>query len=50
AWTFISQHLPEGLGRSVRRVSRPAAASPATGSHKTHAVEQAGVVEAAFAR
>ena len=50
AWTFITMNLPQAIGRQMRLVSRSAAASPATGSHKTHAAEQTILVEAAFAR
>jgi len=50
AWTYLSTTLGDRLGRPLRRVSRPAAASPATGSSKTHAKEQAALVEEAFAR
>ncbi|MBX9246678.1 multifunctional oxoglutarate decarboxylase/oxoglutarate dehydrogenase thiamine pyrophosphate-binding subunit/dihydrolipoyllysine-residue succinyltransferase subunit, partial [Actinotalea ferrariae] len=50
AWTFLAPQLDEVLGRSVRRVSRPASASPAAGSSKKHASEQAALVEEAFAR
>ena len=48
AWPFMSMHLPELLGRVVRRVSRPASSSPAVGSHHRHEVEQQALVEAAF--
>lgn len=50
AWRFVLSHLGSSLDRPLRVVSRPAAASPASGSSKVHAREQAGVVEAAFAR
>ncbi|MDT0164675.1 multifunctional oxoglutarate decarboxylase/oxoglutarate dehydrogenase thiamine pyrophosphate-binding subunit/dihydrolipoyllysine-residue succinyltransferase subunit [Actinotalea sp. AC32] len=49
-WTFMSNALPSLLGRPLRVVSRPAAASPAAGSAKTHAREQAELVQAAFDR
>ncbi len=50
-WPFIALNLPDYLGgRSLRRVSRPASASPATGSSKMHALEQQTLVEQAFAR
>ncbi len=48
AWTHIAMGLMPELGRSLRSVTRPASASPATGSHKTHAAEQAALVERAF--
>jgi 2-oxoglutarate dehydrogenase E1 component len=50
AWPFMALHLPEVLapGQSLRRVSRKASASPASGSAKVHEVEQATLVKAAF--
>ena len=50
AWSFIRHYLPDAMGRQLRVVSRGAAASPASGSHKTHAAEQVALVEGAFAR
>jgi 2-oxoglutarate dehydrogenase E1 component len=50
AWTFITLALGDSLGRGLRVVSRPRAASPASGSAKSHLAEQAAVVEGAFAR
>ena len=51
AWPFLGLALPEHLGgRGLRCVSRRASASPATGSSKKHAAEQAALVEQAFAR
>lgn len=50
AWTFMKLRLPQALGREVRRISRAASASPAAGSAKVHAAEQAAIVEAAFTR
>jgi 2-oxoglutarate dehydrogenase E1 component len=35
-------------GKVAKLVSRPASASPATGSAKRHAVEQADLIERAF--
>jgi 2-oxoglutarate decarboxylase len=50
-WPFIALNLPDYLGgRTIRRISRPASASPATGSSKMHALEQQSLVEQAFAR
>ncbi len=51
AWQYIALNLPELLPPQVRlrRISRPAAASPAAGAHSVHAAEQIAVVEAAFA-
>ncbi|HEU0131946.1 MAG TPA: multifunctional oxoglutarate decarboxylase/oxoglutarate dehydrogenase thiamine pyrophosphate-binding subunit/dihydrolipoyllysine-residue succinyltransferase subunit [Mycobacteriales bacterium] len=50
AWPFMALHLPELLapGQSLRRVSRKASASPASGSSKVHDVEQQTLVAAAF--
>jgi 2-oxoglutarate dehydrogenase complex dehydrogenase (E1) component-like enzyme len=50
AWPFMALHLPEVLapGQTLRRVSRKASASPASGSAKVHEVEQATLVKAAF--
>ncbi len=55
AWPFIAMNLPQALaahaeGRTVRVVSRPASASPATGSSKKHAAQQAALVAQAFDR
>ncbi|NHC13361.1 multifunctional oxoglutarate decarboxylase/oxoglutarate dehydrogenase thiamine pyrophosphate-binding subunit/dihydrolipoyllysine-residue succinyltransferase subunit [Motilibacter deserti] len=51
AWPFMLLNLPDHLqGRPLRRVSRPASASPAVGSHKAHEAEQRGLVSAAFDR
>jgi 2-oxoglutarate dehydrogenase complex dehydrogenase (E1) component-like enzyme len=51
AWQFMAVNLPEHLpaGRSLRRVSRRASASPAVGSAKVHEVEQKQLVGQAFA-
>jgi 2-oxoglutarate decarboxylase len=50
-WPFIALNLPEHLGgRPLLRVSRPASASPATGSSRKHAAEQANLVAQAFDR
>jgi 2-oxoglutarate dehydrogenase E1 component len=50
AWPFVALNLPEhlGEGRALRRLSRKASASPATGSSKVHDVEQHALVTAAF--
>ena len=48
-WTYIGLFLPKYMGGQVAQlVSRPASASPATGSAKRHAVEQADLIERAF--
>ena len=50
-WTFLSDHLSSQAlgGRELRLVSRAAAASPAAGTGKMHAQQQAELIEAAFA-
>ncbi|MDM7856611.1 multifunctional oxoglutarate decarboxylase/oxoglutarate dehydrogenase thiamine pyrophosphate-binding subunit/dihydrolipoyllysine-residue succinyltransferase subunit [Cellulomonas alba] len=49
-WSFLTLHLPQLINRTLRVVSRPESASPATGTAKKHAVQQAALVEQAFAR
>ncbi|WP_421740348.1 multifunctional oxoglutarate decarboxylase/oxoglutarate dehydrogenase thiamine pyrophosphate-binding subunit/dihydrolipoyllysine-residue succinyltransferase subunit [Cellulomonas sp.] len=49
-WTFLSMHLPQLLGRTLRVVSRKESASPAAGSAKKHQAQQATLVETAFER
>ncbi|MFD2090524.1 multifunctional oxoglutarate decarboxylase/oxoglutarate dehydrogenase thiamine pyrophosphate-binding subunit/dihydrolipoyllysine-residue succinyltransferase subunit [Blastococcus deserti] len=51
AWQFMAVNLPEHLpqGRTFRRVSRRASASPAVGSAKVHDVEQRQLIAEAFA-
>ncbi|MBU4465756.1 MAG: multifunctional oxoglutarate decarboxylase/oxoglutarate dehydrogenase thiamine pyrophosphate-binding subunit/dihydrolipoyllysine-residue succinyltransferase subunit, partial [Actinobacteria bacterium] len=49
AWPFIALEVTKHLhGRTIRRVSRAAAAAPATGSPKVHAVEHAAIMERAL--
>jgi len=49
AWPFIALDVvPQLDGRTIRVVSRSAAASTATGSPKVHAVEQAAIMTAAL--
>lgn len=49
AWPFIALEVVKHLhGRTIRRVSRAAAASTATGSPKVHAREQAAIIEKAL--
>lgn len=49
AWPFLAVHLRQVLGdRQLNVVSRPEAASPATGSQKRHKQEQADLVAAAI--
>jgi len=49
AWPFIALEVVKHLhGRTIRRVSRAAAASPATGSPKVHAVEHAQLMKKAL--
>nr|NLD39960.1 multifunctional oxoglutarate decarboxylase/oxoglutarate dehydrogenase thiamine pyrophosphate-binding subunit/dihydrolipoyllysine-residue succinyltransferase subunit [Actinomycetales bacterium] len=47
-WPFLALHLPELLDRQVRVVSRPAAASPSTGSAKRHQAELEAIMTGAF--
>jgi 2-oxoglutarate dehydrogenase E1 component len=49
-WPVMALAVPEVLGRPVRSVTRPASASPSTGSSKKHQAEQKALVEQAFAR
>ncbi|MFL1999748.1 MULTISPECIES: multifunctional oxoglutarate decarboxylase/oxoglutarate dehydrogenase thiamine pyrophosphate-binding subunit/dihydrolipoyllysine-residue succinyltransferase subunit [unclassified Microbacterium] len=50
AWPFIALELVKHLhGRTIRRISRSAAASPATGSPKVHARESAAILAEAVA-
>ena len=50
AWQFMAMRLPDLVddGRRVRYIGREEAASPATGSYKEHAREQAGVLDLAL--
>ena len=48
-WTYVGLFLPKYMnGQVAKLVSRPASASPATGSAKRHAAEQADLIERAF--
>jgi 2-oxoglutarate dehydrogenase E1 component len=49
-WTFIEPRLLKMLGRqrSLRYIGRPASASPATGSHTIHQMEQQRLVREAL--
>jgi len=50
-WPHMALNLTEHLGaRRLRRASRPAAASPATGSGKRHDVEQEALLAQALGR
>lgn len=50
-WPFVSANLAEHMnGRALRRVSRRAAASPATGSIYVHDAEQKALIAEVFAR
>jgi 2-oxoglutarate decarboxylase len=50
AWPFIALEVVKHLhGRTIRRISRAAAASPATGSPKVHAIEHAELMKKALA-
>ncbi|MET0672152.1 MAG: multifunctional oxoglutarate decarboxylase/oxoglutarate dehydrogenase thiamine pyrophosphate-binding subunit/dihydrolipoyllysine-residue succinyltransferase subunit, partial [Microbacterium pygmaeum] len=49
AWPFIALEVVKHLhGRTIRRISRAAAASTATGSPKVHAKEQAEILKKAL--
>lgn len=55
AWPFLALNLPADLAqygetRQLNVVARPASASPAAGTAKKHAVEQAELIRAAFDR
>ncbi len=55
AWPFMAMNLPQalaGLGeiRALTVASRAASASPATGSSKKHALQQAELIAKAFDR
>jgi 2-oxoglutarate decarboxylase len=55
AWPYMALNLPEAMAefgetRPLRLVSRRASASPATGSHRKHEVEQENLVAAALDR
>jgi len=49
AWSFVVLNTPTIDGRPLRRISRPAAATTAVGTHKVHEREQAEIVASAFA-
>ena len=50
AWPYVALNVPEVLGgRTLRRISRSASASPAAGSHTTHETEHKQLLAAAFA-
>jgi 2-oxoglutarate dehydrogenase E1 component len=50
SWSHVALSFPEHLpeGRTLRRVSRRAGASPAAGSSKVHEAEQAELIAAAL--
>ncbi len=50
AWSYVIERLPAliGPGRTLRYAGRDEAASPASGSYRMHAKEQAGLVAALF--
>jgi len=50
AWSYLSLHAPQRLGRPLSVVSRPESAATATGSHSVHAAQQAELLDAAFRR
>ena len=48
AWPFLALEFAKVRDRGFRVVSRPASASPATGSSKVHAAEQAQLLKTAI--
>ena len=55
AWPFLAMNLPADLAqhgetRALRAVTRPPSASPAAGTAKKHAQEQADLISRAFDR
>jgi 2-oxoglutarate dehydrogenase E1 component len=49
AWTHVALNLPGHLGDlQLRRISRPASASPSAGSATVHEVEQTALIDAAL--
>ncbi len=51
AWRFVQEQIEPLVADSGRRliyVGRPESASPATGSHKRHEIEQQEVIRRAF--
>jgi 2-oxoglutarate dehydrogenase E1 component len=48
AWRFLRPHLTDILGKEPRYVGRPAAPSPAVGSHRAHKEEQEKLLAGAF--
>ena len=48
AWTFMAMNFATEVGRTLRVAARPSSASPATGSTKTHKVEQEDLLTRAF--
>ena len=55
AWPFMAMNLPQALAdlgetRALRVASRAPSASPATGSSKKHALQQAALIARAFDR
>jgi 2-oxoglutarate dehydrogenase E1 component len=50
AWSYLRPQLAEITGRDLHYVGRPAAPTPATGSHRIHKEEQEQIIIEAFAR
>ena len=48
AWQFLRSYLTELLASEPVYIGRPAAAAPATGSHRLHGEEQARIIDEAF--
>ncbi len=48
AWSYLRPHLTARLGREPLYIGRPAAAAPATGSHRQHEEEQKLILDQLF--
>jgi 2-oxoglutarate dehydrogenase E1 component len=48
AWSWLRPQLADILGREPEYIGRPAAPSPATGSHRTHKEEQEKIIQELF--
>jgi len=48
AWPFLRLELAKLLGSEPHYIGRPAAAAPATGSHRIHGEEQQQIIAKAF--
>ena len=48
AWSHLRWQLEDVIGHSPLYIGRPAAASPAVGSHRLHTIEQKRLLDRAF--